>query len=62
MYRGTPGMPHKPPKHQPIIGGESMFIGSIIDVFLAGYRILTGRFYQKFGKIDQKSSYQCKSG
>ena len=31
-----------------------MLIGSIIDVFLAGYRILTGRFYQKFGKIDQK--------
>ena len=30
-----------------------MLIGSIIDVFLAGYRILTGRFYRKFGKIDQ---------
>ena len=33
-----------------------MLIGSIIDVFLAGYRILTGRFYQNFGKIDQKSN------
>ena len=31
-----------------------MLIGSIIDVFLAGYRILTGRFYRNFGKIDQK--------
>ena len=31
-----------------------MLIGSIIDVILAGYRILTGRFYQKFGKIDKK--------
>ena len=31
-----------------------MLIGSIIDVFLAGYRILTGRFYQKFVKIDLK--------
>ena len=31
-----------------------MHKGSIIDVFLAGYRILTGRFYQNFGKIDQK--------
>ena len=31
-----------------------MLIGSIIDVFLAGYRILTGRFYQNFSKIDQK--------
>ena len=33
-----------------------MLIGSIIDVFLAGYRILTGRFYQNFSKIDQKSN------
>ena len=32
-----------------------MLIGSIIDVFLAGYRILNGRFYQNFGKIDKKS-------
>ena len=31
-----------------------MLIGSIIGVFLAGYRILTGRFYRKFDKIDQK--------
>ena len=31
-----------------------MLIGSIIDVVLAGYRILTGRFYQNFDKIDQK--------
>ena len=33
---------------------KAMLIGFIIDVFLAGYRILTGRFYQNFGKIDQK--------
>ena len=33
-----------------------MLIGSIIDVFLAGYRILTGRFYQNFSKIDKKNS------
>ena len=32
-----------------------MLIGSIIDVFLAGYRILTVRFYQNFDQIDQKS-------
>ena len=31
-----------------------MLIGSIIDVFLAGYRILAGRFYQNFSKIDKK--------
>ena len=31
-----------------------MLIGSIIDVYVAGYRILTGRFYQNFNKIDQK--------
>ena len=31
-----------------------MLIGPIIDVFLAGYRILTGGFYRKFSKIDQK--------
>ena len=31
-----------------------MLIDSKIDVFLADYRILTGRFYQNFGKIDQK--------
>ena len=31
-----------------------MLIGSIIDVFLAAYRILTDRFYHNFGKIDQK--------
>ena len=35
-------------------GGESVLIGSFIDVFLAGYRILTGRFYQNFNKIHQK--------
>ena len=33
-----------------------MLTGSIIDVFLAGYRILTGRFYRNFDKIDQKSN------
>ena len=32
-----------------------MLIGSIIDVFLAGYRILTGRFYQNSDKIDQSN-------
>ena len=32
-----------------------MLIGSIIDVFLAGYRILTGRFYQNFNKIDHSN-------
>ena len=31
-----------------------MLIGSIIDVFLAGYRVLTGRFDQNPNKIDQK--------
>ena len=31
-----------------------MVIGSIIDVFLSSYRLLTGRFYQNFDKIDQK--------
>ena len=35
-------------------GGESVLIGSIINVILAGYRILTGRFYQNFEQIDQK--------
>ena len=32
-----------------------MLIGSIIDVFLAGYRILTGRFYWNFDQIDQNN-------
>ena len=31
-----------------------MLIGSIINVFVAGYGILPGRFYQNFNKIDQK--------
>ena len=55
VCRGTTSTSHKPPvKTIFIIGGESVLIGSIIDVFLAGYRILTGRFYQNFSKIDQK--------
>ena len=31
-----------------------MLIGSVIDIFLAGYRILADRFYRNFNKIDQK--------
>ena len=36
---------HTSKNHTQHFGGESLLVGSIIDVFLAGYRILTGRFY-----------------
>ena len=37
-----------------------MLIGSIIDVFLAGYRILTGRFYQNFNYFHPLNLANCK--